>query len=553
MERTLDKKTLIAALVRSPHGSLVEYLEAGIPAAEQDPEFLARLIAYNHHKGQVRDAKVALPIVALKGTAPRHEAYVENALAHLADLRPREFKRAIEFGWDIGAPTRLLKRLTIRYLRDLEADRNDWEFTALQHRDTLRWLYAQAQVPVRSGRIGRDGDATDGARMSAIFGQFRKGLNRGLPPERFRVLSTLSTLSPIEIASMIGKFKFPFLIARGAAQAKAKEPDVVLALMSQMTPPQIVTNMRWLKRVGVQTVPALRAKLDEILGKAADAKKAPKSALKATRAAQVLGDEDPLAGKLRVLQERQLDRIQGIEGNWLVLADKSGSMTKAIDAAKLVAGTLSRLCRGTTWLIFFDTTPRAFDVTGKSVEDIEAVTATITAGGGTSIGCGVQYLADKGVAVDGIAIVSDGCENAAGHPHFGPAYGQYVRRLRLEDKPPTTYWYRFAASIQTGAVEAVMRDYGLTRPRAIEELWKSAKGEVLGFQSRAMSASIDLQTFDLSVGVVDYASVVSLVPTMKVARYQLLDEIMGCQLRTLDEVLDRTKGQAVLPRQLVTA
>lgn len=551
-EQTYDKRRLISDLIKSPHSKLAEYVDVGLPAAERDAEFFAQLLAWNHVKGQIRDAKVAFPILALKALygpiyrtnvitadGPLRDRYAENALAHLADLRPREFVKAINFGWDIGAPTRMLDRLMIRYVRDLEADRHDWERTAIIHREMLRWLYSQTQIPVKVA-MGE----------SALFGQIRKGKDRGPAPQRFRVLATLKDLSPVEIAGQVEKYKLPFLIVRGALGAKAKDPDVVLALMKRMSSTELVTNMKWLERVGVKTVPALRAQLEESLGKAASSKKAPKATLKTTRAAEALADEPALSGKLRVLQEKQLDKLAGIDGNWLVLADKSGSMEQAMEAARLVAGTLTRLVKGRVHLVFFDTTPRYLEATGKTYEELQQITAGYTAAGGTSIGCGVQALADRDLAVDGIAIVSDGCENQFGYPHFSDAYTSYVRRLGMADQPPTVYWYRTAVTVLSASIEAVMRDHRMSRGDALLALRDSAVQEITGFQTRCLAAKIDVQIFDLSVGEVDYYSVVNLVPTMKVARYQLLDEIQAMPLRTLDEVLDRTLGVQVLPQRV---
>lgn len=538
-----DKKKVIAALAASHHGKLAEYVPVALQAAVDDPDFFAHLIAWNHLKGAIRDAKIALPILALLALKTRPDnmggdawpPLVDNALAHLADLRPREFVKAIMFGWDQKAPTRMLKRLTIRYLRDMEADRFEWEATALRHRQSLRWLYAQAQIPVKSSE-------------SAVFGQFRKGKDRGIRPHRFTVLSTLANLSPVEIGGMMDKYKLPFLNVRGALGAKAKEPDVVLALMKRMSPTELVTNMKWLKRVGVQTVPALRSQLEASLGEAAKPQKRRakiSATLKTTRAAEALADDEALSGKLRVLQEKQIEVAKvekGIDGDWLVLADKSGSMEEAMETARMIAGVLAKMVRGKVHLVFFSTEPRYFDVTGKTYEEIKALTATMTAQGGTSIGIGLAYLYDRKIAVDGIAIVSDGCENAhlmgrsslfGGAPPFASVYPNYVKLIDLE---PTVYWYRTKTSFPA----AVLQKYPLF------DVQNQAKSEIDEFERSCRAAKIDVQLFDLTKGV-DYYSVPNLVGTMKIGRFQLLDDILAMPLRSLDEVLDKAKGERVLP------
>jgi hypothetical protein len=159
-----------------------------------------------------------------------------------------------------------------------------------------------------------------------------------------------------------------------------------------------------------------------------------------------------------------------------------------------------------------------------------------TANGGTSIGCGLTYCLDAKIAVDGIAIVSDGCENIA--PSFASEYSRYTKRL---DAEPTVYWYR----VKTGYPAAAVWNYGLA---AVQQ---QANYELQLFRKNCQTAKIDLQEFDLTGGA-DFYSLPNLAQTMRVGRYQLLDEILSYRLRTLDEVLDKTRGFPVLPRQLVT-
>lgn len=526
-EEIRDKKALLALLARTPHGNLKVYCADGIKAAHNDPDFFHHVVAYNHLKGSVRDAKVGLPIVALKalyevndGIGPTaHEVFLENALAHLADLRPREFLRAIEFGWDIGAPIRMLKRLTIRYLRDLEADEQDWTRTTLFHRNTLRRLYALMHVPVQV----EGGEAV-------VFGKTRRGAPRLFKGNSvFEVVRTLQTLSPIEIAGMIARHRLPFLIARDAAGAKAKEPDVVLALMNRMSPTELVSNMKWLKRCGVATVPALRSGLEAALGAAGTAKAMQRTkrgaVLKATKAAEVLGDDEVLSGKLRVLQEKQIQvALPSIEGNWLVLADKSGSMEHAMEIAKVVASTIARAVTGNVYLVFFDESPRFYDVTGKSLEDIKTITQTLTAAGGTSIGCGVDYLRQRGLAVDGIAIVSDGCENTG--IGFAWAYGEYAKAF---DVAPMVYLYR----VEPHFPPDVLEKYG----RSLVE--SEARRQLAAFREHATLGKIEIEEFVLT-DETDYYAVPNLVAQMKVRRWELLDQILAVPFRRLDEVLTRT-------------
>ena len=121
METGLTRQKIIGELSRSPHGELKEYLHIGQQAAKQEPEFFAHLIAWDRLKGQVRDSKVALPIVSLSVTGFPEELS-ENSLAHLSLLNPRQLLKAYRFALEVKCPGRMraLRRLISGYLADKE-------------------------------------------------------------------------------------------------------------------------------------------------------------------------------------------------------------------------------------------------------------------------------------------------------------------------------------------------------------------------------------------------------------------------------------------------
>lgn len=503
MEQGLTKQQIVSALMQNPHvggvgkrkkgekrpklsyeqkqaaqmAAFDKFQPIASKAAEEDGEFLSKLIVWNHVKGAIRDSKVALPVLALKHLSDTE--YQENALAHLADLRPREFLRAVQYARYTKAPSRVMDRLIERYLRDLEANLGEWEKTAVLHRKTLATLYAYAHV------------------KPAPFAQFllRKGMTTDLP--RFRAMRELRTRTPEEVAHTVKTLKLNFLSLRAALKGRLKEPDILCAVIAAMTPQEVIKSTKMLEKLGVKTVPAARAAFEQALAKAAQSKK---TGLSAAVAADAVEDEQ-LAGKLRTLQEKQLDNIS-VEGNWLVAGDKSSSMARCIDVARYASGLLARMVKGRVQLVFFDTQPRAFDVTRKTLEEIQHISRGVTANGSTSVGCALDYCIENGIAVDGIVIVSDGEENTS--PRFNVAYAEYVKKF---GNRPTVYFYWVGGSGQP--LESSARDTGM-------------------------------QTIDLRH--VDITSIPNVVMTMKVGRYSLIDEVMAQDLKTVDAVLDRTKG-----------
>ncbi len=480
METGITKNEVITALTRSPHGKLAEYVPIGKRAAKEEPEFLAHLISWDREHGQIRDSKTALPIVSLSVLAFPDD-YVDNSLAHLAKLDPRSLVSALRFGKEIKMPdrSRKVRRVVERYLRVREGNCGWFDRVAVQHRKSLKELYALGHVKPdeRANKILFGGERPTGSIFEAV--------------------AQLKNMTPQEAAGTIMERKIPFLIAIGALGSRAKEPDLVMALMERMTPTELTTNMKMLERLGVKGNPVLMAALSEALGKAAKSKK---TTLKATKAAESLGDVG-LKKRVQEVQEQQIATAKGIEGNWLVLGDKSGSMQHAIEGARHIAATLAKFVRGQVHLIFFDNMPRYIDATGKTYDDLVTISKGVTASGGTSIGCGLLAAVEKKLDIDGIAIVSDGGEN--GTPYFQDVYVPFAQAI---GKSVPVYLYLM-------------------------------NGEPNVFGPRAAQRGIDVQTFDLRGGV-DWYSLPNLVQTMRAQRYGLVEEIMESPLLTLEEVFN---------------
>lgn len=493
------KNEIIVQLVRSPHGDLHSYAQVGVVAAKQEPEFLQHLIAWNQVKGQIRDSKVALPIISL--TPGMHEEFAENALAHLGLLDPKNLLRALKFSKDIKPEgfQRRIYRLVERYLRVREHNQKWFDGTAMQHRKSLHELYRYCHIKPSAHADG------------VLF----KGHKVGV----FKQIAELGAMSPGEAAGVILSRKVPFLVAMGAmGKEKMSDPQLVLALIERMSPAELVNNSKMLERLGIGTVPALRAAYDEGLKRVMAAPAGASATLKATRALEATGTSEHAqekgaaalsertAERLRAVQEQQMKQLS-VKGRWLVISDMSGSMESAIEAAVHIASTLAAVAES-VHLVFVNTAPRAMDVTGKSLEEIRAMTKHIVANGGTDIGCGLSWLLEGGHEVDGIAIASDGGENR--RPFFAEVYTTACKRW---DRIVPVYLYELPG--ERNVLSAYMTQMGH-----------------------------DLQVFNLRGTTVDFYSLPNLVKTMRTNRFSLVDEIMAAPLVTLDEVFGRSKVAA---------
>ena len=491
MEKGLTKNQILSELSRSPHGKLAEYVPVGKKAVETEPEFFAHLVAWDAKNGQIRDAKAALPILSL--TVPSFpQELVDNSLAHLALLNPRELLKAYRFALDLKAKRKVTRHrldpLVVGYLRNLEKDWNVWQRVAILHSKVLRELYSITHTKPGSDKIN-----------AVLYGRNLDKTKAPVPSgSLFEVVANLKNMSATEAAGTIMEKKLPFVIVMGALGAKMKQPDLVLALMKRMSGPELMNNIKMLEKLGVKDNAALKGAFEEALQRAQSSKK---NILKATKAAEMVTDEG-LKQKLHGVQEKQLQSI-AVEGNWLVLGDKSGSMSSSIDLAREVAATLAKMVKGKVWLTFFDTTPQTIDVTSASLDHIKKATQYITANGGTSIGCGLQRMLDAKEELDGIAIISDGGDNTA--PLFNQSYKKYSD---WAGKEVPVYLYH-------------------------------VPGEHNVLSAYCAAAGIDLQVFELTGTKADYYSLPNLVTTMRTNRYSLIDEIMATPLLTLNEVYSK--------------
>ncbi len=489
MESGLTRNLIISELTKSPHGDLKEYIPVGKKAAMEQSEFFAHLISWNRQKGAIRDSKIALPLVSLM--APTlHPEFVENALAHLTQLGPREQLRGLRFMLETRIPGRMTSIMHVLGVSLLEREKNwpKWERVMLQHRAVLKELFALLHIKPQDDRTKAclwRSDKVDGKRVKLDYPA------GGL----FETVSRLKDMSPQEAAGTILQKKLPFLIVAGALGKNANEPDLVLALIKAMTPTELVTNTKMLEKLGIKNNPALRGAFEEALEKAG---KSTANILKTTVAAEAM-DDDELTEKLRGLQEKQIQTHGGVEGNWLVLADKSGSMSRAIELSREVAGVLAKMVKGKVWLVFFDTQPMTVDVTGASLDVIKKGTKHITANGGTSIGVGLNRMLESKEEIDGIVVISDGGENTA--PAFADVYRRYSTHF---GKEVPIYLYE-------------------------------CDGEPNVFSRNLANAGIELQTFDLRGQRPDSYSLPNLVSTMRTNRYSLADEILGTRLLTLTD------------------
>lgn len=489
---TYTRNQLISSILRIGHGDLTGFTNVGMQASKEDPELFAHLIAWNAINGKIFDAKVALPPLALRGLTKKDADLAENAVAHMLKLDPRHLIRSYNYSRDLtraghsisGGYRRLLEQGFQRYLSEREKSTRWWDSVVLQHRKSmLRLYYISHKKPTpRAQRILFDEEFP----KNSVFALMRE----------------LPNMTPQEAAGTIIEKDLPFEVV---ASLKNKSREIILALLEVATGNQVITNTAMFKKLGVFEDPALKAAYQAALKRAETDTKV--HTLKAGRAAKAL-EGTGVAEQLNRLQETKISQSAGIEGDWLVLGDRSGSMSSCIELARQIAGFVSRQVKGSVYLVFFDNAPTYFDVTGKTYDEILQVTSRVNPRGSTSMGCGLDYIRSRKLVVNGIAVATDGGENAT--PWFADVYKKYCAEMQVE---PTVY-------------EFLVGGYGSS-----------------AFKSKCEGAGISVEQFKLGVQV-DYYSLPNIVSTMKTNRYELFDNVMETPLLTIDEVYERRTKHA---------
>jgi len=503
MEKGLVRSEILNKLNLSVHGKLTEYNAVIGQACKEDAEFMAHLIAYDFVNGQIKDTKIALPVITLASKEFPDEL-VENSVAHLAMQPPRELVKALKFSIDSGAPARrqkLLEKTIRRYLAVKESEPGKWNRLAVRHRRSLRDLYARTHAPMApwaSALLFKNQDKENRKPISAQY----------LPGSIFADIANLKLMDSAQVAAAIQKWHLSPLVVSGAlAGAKAKQDDakVVQATMDQMSDTEVVSRAKSLEKRGVGKDAVLK---DAFRKKVSKATKSKKATLKTSVAADEVEDES-MKTMLRELQERQIqaqkESGRGIDGNWLVICDRSASQQTAIALGTHIAAAIAKFVTGQVWLVFCNSDVTPMEATGKTLEELQARTKLVIAAGNTSYGVGLAWAIEKGLQLDGVAIVGDGGENTQ---HYAQAHIAYEKRF---GKVLPTYLYR------------TFCPPGQPDPRMF--------GQIMGSVGRQFTE------FDLTSGAVDYYSIPNIVQSMNASRFGVVEKIMACPLVTLDQVL----------------
>ena len=467
---------LFNALLTTPHRKLDALWPTHQEVSRTDPRFYVRLAAWYWDNGDVRDHKEAFVAGLALSDFPGSR---DVGLALLRQLPPYQVARVLDFvsgrkttrkvvekagpaakngkakdgkakkgnraakGKPAAAPDgatkapvevkvktvtesfglfrnvpRSMRTEIGRYLREREADADWFDGTVLQARKSLKRLYALNHVKPaeRAQRILFDEDPPADSRLFAL-----------------RQLAKAD--SPEAQARAIVQNAIPYRVA--ATVVRQMTPTVLAALVSRMSPQELINNVGSLAKRGAMDVPELRALVEQKLEQAKSGPGAERvSAFKAAKAIEAAGAgvSPELKAKLEQVTDARVKAKGRISRPTALLIDKSGSMTLAIDLGKRIAAMISAVCERELYVYAFDTIAypieRPFGPAGADLAAWERSLAGIPAGGGTSCGAALEAMRVRQQYVEQVILVTDEGDNSA--PAFVPALQKYREAMRAD-------------------------------------------------------------------------------------------------------------------------
>ncbi|NEO11327.1 MULTISPECIES: vWA domain-containing protein [unclassified Moorena] len=397
---------LLNSLLTTPHRKLEQVTELHQLMVELDPIFYGHLAVWYENHGDVRDHKEVFLGHLLTSNLTEHR---DAGFVMLQKFPPYQVARVVDFmKQQRNKVPRSARTAVRRYLKTREKTPALFDRAALRGRKAMKHLYASLHIK-------------PSARADAV-------LFKDNPPEGSLawILKQLAkTETAAEQAQLIVEHKIPYTIAIGAVRSVT--PTVLVALINSMTPQEVINNLKSLQGRGAMEHPQVKELIEAKLEQAQTSDRV--SAFKAQVAAEAAQLDTQTLAKLKQVTNEQVKRKGTITKPTGLLVDKSGSMDKAIEVGKRLAALISGITEAELFVYAFDTMPYPVKAQGKELSDWERAFRHIKAGGGTSIGCGLEVMRSRKQAVDQIILVTDEGENTA--PYFGKVYKTYSRELGL--------------------------------------------------------------------------------------------------------------------------
>src|SRR5262249_2875989 len=231
---------ILNSLLRTPHRDVTPVIPVFREVHERDPIFFGHLAAWYFDHGAVRDLKELF--VAFMSTSAFTDEYSDAGLAMLEKLPPYQVARVLQIikGQKQGkkfvpgiAPSvpRSFRTAVERYLRDRERDPEVFDSVLFHARKAMKTLYSSLRI--KPGQYAQ----------SVLFD------NTPPPGSRAFLLKKIAHMTdPSEQAQALVGNKIPYRVA--VSVVKGMTPSLLVALVSAMSPQEVINNLAGLKKRG---------------------------------------------------------------------------------------------------------------------------------------------------------------------------------------------------------------------------------------------------------------------------------------------------------------
>ncbi len=397
---------ILNSLLTTPHRDLKEVAGLHNDFRELDPRFYGHLAVWYQAEGSVRDHKEVFVANLLASSLPEHR---EAGFVLLQKLAPYQVARVVAcMKQHCGRVPRSARSAVVEYLRQRESSDARFDRAALRAHKALKGLYAGLHI-------------RPSARADAVL--FKKQAPQDSLAAVVKALASAPT--PLAQAEIIVAHQLPYPIAVGALRAIT--PTVLIALISVMTPSEVINHLKALKARGAFDHPEVKALIEVRLAQAAEDQRV--SAFKAKIAARSVALDSSTVTALDQVTERQIKARGRITRPTALLVDKSGSMECAIEVGKQIAAMICGVSEQAPVVYAFDDAPYEVTADGSDLAAWERAFTGLRAFGSTCLGAPLTAMRRMGQRVEQIIVVTDEGENVA--PYFVDAYRAYAQALAV--------------------------------------------------------------------------------------------------------------------------
>jgi len=458
---------VLRTFLYTPHREFQGLHDTLMPGVESAPLFFAHYVSWTKVQGsRIRDQEVVHTAICLVPDQNLRPVYRPIGLALLRDMplrqmaktvrfikggRYRDFfpkprnqhwetpellafkseQRRIDAAWDAkqnglyGLGRNLPQSgisTVIRKLRELEANRNQWNRVVMTNRSSVTYLYATLRI--------RPGDAYYDYVLFPSVGRKSqlkyKACAADYDASPFAAIATIGRkeVDAESAALLMVQHNIPWQVA---TSLMGKSAPVMVALIHQMTPQQLIINMASIEQDGLLDNPDTRALIEEKISKAKTDKRVAQ-AFQRTKGAQAAIKDEGIKELLGEVREEQTQAVAKISRATLLAVDKSGSQTEGIEISRELAPAIHAIIDAPFWAVAFDT--GVMEIPLESMKQAEQQFAILYASGGTSIGGPLRVARTKGWAVEQIVLITDQDENAS--PTFAREYPALAKQLGYE-------------------------------------------------------------------------------------------------------------------------